>query len=157
MYGCIDAFIQLVCEALLTVDTSRGRGRAEESTNVLAELFRKDRHTHLGSRCYGPRPNGGLSGGVKGFVTGRGEYLPTLHYFPPQGYYTNSSEHLQRLLGASLLVFKNKSDIAGSMSESEVCKVRVQACLRSISLISLLDKPLRTVSYVKLKPFKEKF
>jgi len=30
----------------------------------------------------------------------------------------------QRLMGASLLVFKNKSDVAGSMSEDEVRQVR---------------------------------
>jgi hypothetical protein len=34
---------------------------------------------------------------------------------------------MQRLMGASLLVFKNKSDVAGSMTEDEVrqvCAVR---------------------------------
>jgi len=30
------------------------------------------------------------------------------------------ADGLQRLMGASLLVFKNKSDVAGSMSEDEV-------------------------------------
>lgn len=30
----------------------------------------------------------------------------------------------QRLMGASLLVFKNKSDVAGSMTEDEVREVR---------------------------------
>lgn len=33
------------------------------------------------------------------------------------------ADGLQRLMGASLLVFKNKSDVSGSMSEDEVREV----------------------------------
>lgn len=35
-----------------------------------------------------------------------------------------SSRISQRLMGASLLVFKNKSDVPGCLSEEEVCQVR---------------------------------
>lgn len=40
---------------------------------------------------------------------------------PLLGYMTNI---LQRLMGASLLVFKNKSDVSGAMTEDEVREVR---------------------------------
>ena len=34
-------------------------------------------------------------------------------------------QHIQRLLGASLLVLKNKSDVNGSMTEDDVRQVRL--------------------------------
>lgn len=38
---------------------------------------------------------------------------------------TATDNSYQRLMGASLLVFKNKSDVSGSMSEQEIREVRI--------------------------------
>jgi hypothetical protein len=48
-----------------------------------------------------------------------------VHQHASQGKLTS-----QRLSGASLLVFKNKSDVPGAMTEDEVREVRSRACGR---------------------------
>lgn len=57
----------------------------------------------------------------------------------------------QRLMGASLLVFKNKSDVSGCMSEDDIREVRVELPITEIVQIHL-PKHYRVYNWIASKP-----
>ena len=102
--------IQLTWPAAVT--DSRGRGGSEDPSVILAELLREDRHPDLGGGCHGSPPRWGLQRGACGSVARRGTFSKA-----QQGFDYSCA---QRLMGASLLVFLNKTDIPGCMTVSDV-------------------------------------
>lgn len=62
---------------------------------------------------------------------------------------------IQRLMGASLLVFKNKSDVPGCMSEEEIRKVWMHAVgLRVLSAVQLRHSELTRWQALELDEIK---
>jgi len=98
---------------------SRGCRRSEDAEDILEKLFREDRYIDLGGWCYRSRPHWWLSRRVERTAcAGSKQTLWTDAILRCQ------ADVLQRLMGASLLVFKNKSDISGCMTEDEIIQVR---------------------------------
>lgn len=100
----------------LRTDRHRGCWGAKNPSILLEKLLWKDRHTSLGSRCHWSPPCGRLPRGARRSAFRRGaNTTPTV--------LAANLTNLQRLTGASLLVFLNKSDVEHCMGEEEVREV----------------------------------
>ena len=98
-------------------DSHRGCWRSKDTPVILAELFWENRRLDLGCWCDRSIENWRLSAGASWPAARRG-----LHFFALIR--RRCSHEIQRLSGASLLVFANKTDVNGCMLEQEIQEVR---------------------------------
>lgn len=109
--GCLQLIIPR-----LTI--TRGRRRPENPSILLEKLLWKDRYFDLGGWCDGSASSRWLSRRTGRVAFGRGMVSFSTHSFT-----LLSCRIFQRLMGASLLIFLNKTDVEGCMSQDEVREV----------------------------------
>lgn len=104
------------------INIFRGCRGSKNLTPILAKLFRADGRNCLGGRFRWPPAHARLPRGAPCAPFRRSSSFsrdPRMQPIDSRLFFT-----LQRLAGASLLVFANKQDIHGSMSEEEIGDVR---------------------------------
>lgn len=125
----LDSYLSLPSEesALIEGRKPRGCGWPENSAFLLEELLREDGCFDLGCRCNRPSTYRRLQGRACRFVTRRSQLThdqqSTLYHL----FFTRGHIYLltttKRLMGASLLVFANKTDVGSCMTDDEIRQV----------------------------------